>query len=101
MSEILYRLVDGERVPIDDAEAEAIRTEWAAAPRPTARMIPVALVRERLEAAGRYDALVQRLTPAQVLKLATLREGVDPADPQVRGLLAAIGADPAAILAPP
>lgn len=101
--EKLFRMVDGARVPIPEAEAEALRADWAAAapPPPPPRLVPVALLRERLEAAGRFDAAAALLTPAQILKLATLREGVDPADAEVRALLRAIGANADDILAIP
>ena len=65
-----------------------------------ARYVPVATARERLEAAGKWDALVAAVPLPDLMKLVTLREGLDPADPVVLGVLQAIGADPDVILAP-
>lgn len=63
--------------------------------------VPMPLVRERLEAAGKWDAAVGAMTAAQRLKLATLREGIANNDATAAALLNAIGADPAVILARP
>lgn len=70
-------------------------------PPPVIRYVPVSLARERLEAAGKWDALVGALATdmPRLIKLLTLAEGLDPADAEVRGVLTAVGADPDAILA--
>jgi hypothetical protein len=66
------------------------------------RYVPVALVRERLEAADLWNATAVALVsnPAMMLKVMTLKDGLDPTDPQVIELLQAVGADPEQILAP-
>jgi hypothetical protein len=66
------------------------------------RYVPVPLARERLEAAGQWDALVTVLSAdmPKLVKLLTLRDGLNPADPEVLAVLDAIGADADAILAP-
>lgn len=73
-------------------------------PPPGPAYIPVPLVRERLEAAGKWadvaSLLFQAGNEAMLLKLLTLAEGIAPDDAQARALIAAVGADPDAILAP-
>jgi hypothetical protein len=75
-------------------------------PPPGPTYIPAGILRERMEAAGKWDAMAAMLVdlmatqPGLVLKLLTLNEGVDPADPQARALIVAAGADPNVILAP-
>ena len=69
-------------------------------PPPGPVYIPASILRERMEAAGKWDAMAALLAglmstqPGLVLKLLTLNEGVDIADPQARALVAAAGADP-------
>lgn len=72
-------------------------------PAPVPAYIPVPVVRERLELDGLWDDIAALLAsqPSQMLKVVTLTDGVDPADPQVIGMLQAVGADPTRILAPP
>jgi hypothetical protein len=69
---------------------------------PLVRYLPVPLVRERLEAVGRWDDLAALLVsqPAIMLKVLTLTEGIAADDQQARDLISAAGADPAEILAP-
>ena len=75
-------------------------------PPPGPVYIPAGVLRERMEAAGKWDAMAALLAglmatqPGLVLKLLTLNEGVDIADPQARALIVAAGADPNVILAP-
>lgn len=91
-------LVDGVEMDMPP-EMEATLPDVAP---PTVAYIPVYIVRERLEAVGLWEATATALAsdPAKLLKVATLHEGIDPGDPEVGALLQAIGADPAAILAP-
>lgn len=91
-------LVDGVEMDMP-AEMEAALPTAAA---PPIAYVPVYRVRERLEAAGLWEAVAQAVAadPAKMLKLATLQQGIDPNDPDVAALLTALGADPAAILAP-
>jgi hypothetical protein len=78
---------------------DALRNAAPSVPPP--RYVPVPIVRERMEAAGKWDDLVAILVgqPAVMLKVLTLSEGIAPDDPQARALIAAAGADPDAILA--
>lgn len=91
--EVGWRLVDGALVappaPPD--------------PEPVVSYVPASLARERLEADGFWDEFSEILAsnPAAMLKVLTLREGIDPTDPQAVMLIGACGADPARILAPP
>lgn len=66
------------------------------------RYVPVATIRERLEAQGKWEALVAILQADMptMMKVLTLRDGVAVDDQQARGLIAAAGADPDEILAP-
>jgi hypothetical protein len=66
------------------------------------RYVPVHVARARLEVAGQWDTLVGVLAGdmPRLVKLLTLEVGLDAADPEVRAVLSAIGADPDAILAP-
>ncbi|ONG55749.1 hypothetical protein BKE38_08765 [Pseudoroseomonas deserti] len=66
------------------------------------RYVPVSVVRERLEAVNLWSAVAAVLGAdmAMAFKVLTLKEGLDPKDAQVIGLLEAVGADPASILAP-
>lgn len=96
MSEKLHRMVNGKRVELSAEEEAALREEWrlaAEAAQQQPRYVSVAELRERLEQAGKYEALVALLTPAQIFKLSTLKEGVDLQDPTVRQMLAAVGVD--------
>lgn len=63
---------------------------------------PIALVRERLEARGKWGAAATVLMqyPALMLKALTLREGLDPEDVEARQMIAALQEDPDVILAP-
>jgi hypothetical protein len=71
------------------------------APEAQAVYVPVPVARARLEAAGKWAALVTALSSdmPSLIKLMTLQYGLDPNDQQVRSILTAIGADPAVILA--
>lgn len=63
--------------------------------------VPNWLVRERLQDAGKWDAAVAAMSPAQQIEFATLQLGIDPADETVIALLTDIGVpNPAAILGP-
>lgn len=65
---------------------------------------PVWLARRRLEALGLWDDMVAMLFQAPyqsaLVKLLSLEIGIDPEDAQAQALITAVGADPAAILAP-
>jgi hypothetical protein len=67
-------------------------------PVPAPRYIPAATLRERIEAQGKWDEVAGLLTLAQVLKLATLREGIAPDDAEMLTLLNAAGVDVPAVL---
>ena len=62
--------------------------------------VSVTTLKNRLKARGLWEVAAEALPKADLLELATLKEGVDPADPRVIGLLLTIGADPDVILAP-
>ncbi len=68
------------------------------------RYVSVATVRERLEAAKLWGAMVDALIAAGghalLAKVVTLRWGILATDPEARGLLAQIGADAEIVLAP-
>ena len=68
------------------------------------RYVSVATVRERLEAVDLWGAMVDGLIGAGgyalLAKVMTLRLGILATDPQARGLLAQIGADPEIVLGP-
>jgi hypothetical protein len=68
---------------------------------PAKKYVPVHVARERLEAAGKWVALVNALSSdmPRLIKLLTLSLGLDPDDAEVRSVLTAIGADPNMILA--
>lgn len=73
----------------------------AAEPQPEpVRYVRVAVLRRRLQAAGKWEDAVNALTNAQLIWLVTLESGVDVTDPAVTGLLEAVGADVEATLAP-
>jgi hypothetical protein len=67
-------------------------------PAPEPRYIPAATLRERIEAQGKWDEVAGLLTIPQVLKLATLREGIAPDDGEMLALLTAAGVDIPAVL---
>jgi hypothetical protein len=69
---------------------------------PPVRYVPVPLVRQRLEAAGQWEAVAAVLmqNPAAMLRVLTLEQGIDPANEEAREMLTAAGADPDVILAP-
>lgn len=64
--------------------------------------IPVYLVRERMEADGKWNQLVSILSKDMptMMRVLTLEMGIDPNDTQARELIKAAGADPNIILAP-
>ena len=64
------------------------------------RYVPVFRVRERMEAAGKWDALVAILQTdmAKLMKVLTLEIGIDPEDQEARQLIALAGANPDEIL---
>jgi hypothetical protein len=68
---------------------------------PAVRYVPVYLARQRLEEAGLWEAAAQVLVsqPAKMLKVLSLEAGIATDDPDALEMLAAIGADPAVILA--
>lgn len=86
---------------LTEAEVEALLRAQYPAGWPGPRYVPVYVARERLETMGKWGAAATAIAadPAMLLKVATLKEGLDVQDPAVLGLLAAIGADPAVILA--
>lgn len=106
---LAMKMVNGVEVEAgeaDIAQFEADAAAAAAAP----RYVPVPLVRARLEALGLWDDLAALLfaqamaVPASaglLLKVLTLTEGIDAGDAQARAVIAAVGADPDAVLAPP
>lgn len=58
------------------------------------RYVPVSTVRERVEAIGKDAAVaaaIDALPAAQRWKLSTLKQGLDPADTRVTGLLSGAG----------
>ena len=96
------RNADGNRqhvVVYMNAAEIAERDAKAAEPTPT-RYVSVATLRERLEAAGKWDDVTGALTVGQMAKLLSLREGVATDDAQATALLQSVGADPNTILAP-
>lgn len=86
-------------VGVTQADLEAALADGGVA-QPSPRYVPVATVRERMEAVGLWEALVALLPMSQLAKVLSLRDGLDANDPQVRAALAAVGADPDVILAP-
>jgi len=72
-------------------------------PPPASWYVPVPLLRQRLEMAGKWAAAATAImaTPATMLKLVTLEQGVAHDDEEALTLLRGIGADPAVILARP
>ena len=74
-----------------------------AQPLPSTWYVPSALIRERLQAAGKWDTAAAALMaqPAMLLWFATLSQGVASDDAQAISLISGIGADPGAILARP
>lgn len=64
------------------------------------RYVPPWQLRERIEAAGKWEIMCGALPLHKLIKLCTLRDGVDPNDPDVRQDLANGGLDPDEILAP-
>ena len=87
-----WSLVDVKGLPVHRPTLED-------APPPAPVYIPVATLRERLEAVDKWDSLIAALPPAKLAKLLSLREGVSPHDDEARFILTAIGADPDKILA--
>lgn len=78
--------------------SEAVTGVFMEGPRP---YVPVAVVRQRAEAAGIWDALaalLDELSPADRYKLLTLQEGIARDDPQAAALITAAGGDPEVIL---
>lgn len=95
---VVYGANGRSEVPFT-AQEEADADDRKAAELANPYYVPMPLVRERLEAAGKWDAAVNAMTAAQRLKLATLREGILNTDATAIALLNSIGADPAVILA--
>lgn len=101
-------------VPMTISEFHQVRVGWhhdgvgfSSPPPPAAvpagpRYVPVSTMRERLEADGTWAALVALLQTDMptMVKVLTLREGVDAQDTQARILIAAAGSDPDDILRP-
>ncbi len=81
--------------------ASFFQEQVASAPPPGPRYVSVPTIRERMEAAGKWDVLVGILQsdPPTMMKVLTLRDGIDSSDQQARMLIAAAGADPDIILA--
>lgn len=100
----LTKLVDGVETPLseDDIAQRDADAVWTAAMLAAPVYVPVALVRERLEAADLWAdaAAALMLDPAMLLKVLTLREGIASDDAQAIAWLTAVGADPEVILAP-
>jgi hypothetical protein len=91
-------MLDGVEVPLP-AGLEASLPSVAATP----RFVPVAIIRERVTAAGLWVAFATALDMLPAEKrwhLLTLREGVASDDADAIALLSAIGADPDSVLAP-
>lgn len=98
--DFVARLVE---VPVDAQPGWSMQNGQFQPPAPleassAPRYLPAPLLRERLEAQGKWDAVVGLLTIPQVLKLATLREGVAPDDADMLALLGAAGVDVNAVL---
>lgn len=70
-------------------------------PAPEPLYVPAAVVRERLQTAELWGAVVGLMSEEQRLWFATLTQGVDPADENVARLLTQVGADVSTVLAPP
>ena len=70
---------------------------------PSASFFSASLARERLEADGFWDefSAILASNPAAMLKVLTLRDGIDPSDPEAIALISASGASPERILSPP
>lgn len=94
-------------------EVFAVKTGWKfdggsfyQAPPPAVQpgplYITVATVRERMEAVGKWADLVEVLKTdwPTMIKVLTLRDGIDATDPQARAMIEAAGANPDEILAP-
>jgi hypothetical protein len=97
---------------LEGADRDAVAIGWTydgtawvapAAVAPVIAYVPPSLARERLEADGFWDefSAILASNPAAMLKVLTLRDGIDPTDPQAVALIGASGASPARILAPP
>jgi hypothetical protein len=113
-SEAVRRLADHAVIPAapgnrDWADYQAWlalgNTPQLADPLPVARWYcPVWLARRRLEALGLWDDMVavlfQPAYQSMLVKMLSLEIGIDPDDAQAQALIAAVGADPAIILAP-
>lgn len=95
------KLVDGQLVPMTTSERQRAAAD-AARPAPR-KYIPFWLLRERAEAAGLWPALaaaIDALPADRRWKLASLREGIDPEDPDAIALVQAAGGQPGALLNP-
>jgi hypothetical protein len=105
VTEADYRaLLDGQAAGRPIQAGPDGKPQLAAAPTPASSWyVPVALLRQRLEAAGKWAAAAAAIAvdPATMLKLVTLQQGVANDDAQALALLRGIGADPAVILARP
>lgn len=82
------------------ATLQRIADPVPAAPQPTVAYVPAAVVRQRLQDAELWGAVVGLMSDEQKLWFATLQFGIDPADQTVAALLQQVGADKSAILAP-
>jgi hypothetical protein len=93
--------------PVWDAlmAAGVVPGPYVAPAAPADSLVPLSVVAERLKAAGCWEAAVALVfDPANRSALADLimvQQGIAPGDPQARALVAAAGANPDDILAPP
>jgi hypothetical protein len=93
--------------PVWDAlvAAGVVIAPYVAPAAPDDTLVPLSVVAERLKAAGCWEAAVALVFDAAnrsaLADLIMVQQGIAPDDPQARGLIAAAGADPEAILAPP
>lgn len=113
LSERYHASIVSEFIPLHGVDASLVRPGYlydgAGFSQPAApasqympRYVPVATIRERMEAQGRWSdmAAILQGDMALMLKVLTLREGIAADDPQAREMIAATGADPDEILAP-
>ena len=93
----VLEVTDGATMPSQTAMADAL------AANPIVNYVPLAVARERAEAAGIWDALaatIDALPAGKRMKLLSLTWGIADNDTEVRAAITAAGGDPGVILAP-
>ncbi len=100
-AELMAEQASGKVIVLGANGPEAVRP--SAQFLPTSWYVPVPLLRQRLEAAGKWVAAATVIVskPPVMLKLLTLQQGVANDDADAIALLQGIGADPVAMLARP